>query len=113
MKKIIVFGVGDRLYHLIESEYLKGFEVMAFCDNDVSKQGKMLSGVEVISPANIEKYEFDAIYISSDKYYEEIRRELETKWKIDRDRIGFIQMKKHDGEMSYWKDKFGAEGGKF
>lgn len=113
MQKIIVFGVGKRLDFLMESGYLEGFDVVAFCDNDVSKQGRIVGGVEVISPKKIEEYTFDTIYISSEQYYEEIRRELEADWKIDKDIIKCFQMRKHDGEISYWKECFLREGKKF
>lgn len=54
----------------------------------------MLKEVEVISPVKIKEYTFDAIYISSEKHYEEIRQELESDWKIDSDVIKHFEMKK-------------------
>lgn len=113
MKKIIVFGVGKRLEHLMEDGYLEEFDVVAFCDNDVNKQGKMLQEVAIITPAQLKEYTFDAIYISSEKHYDEMKQELETEWGIDCDRIKYFEMKKYDGELGYWKDVFLTEGGKF
>lgn len=113
MEKIIIFGTGKRLGNLFEEGYTEGFDVVALCDNDVKKQGKTIRGLEVIAPTKLKEYVFDAIYISSEKYYEEIRQELETVWEINKDIIKCFQMKKYDGEMSYWKDKFLAEGGGF
>lgn len=105
MKKIIAFGVGRRLDYLMQEGYLEDFEVLAFCDNDVAKQGKMIGGLEIISPARIKEYTYDSIYVTSKKYYEEIRRGLEEEWKIDRDRVKYFRMNKYDGELSYWRER--------
>ncbi len=113
MKKIIAFGVGRRLDYLMQEGYLEDFEVLAFCDNDVAKQGKMIGGLEIISPARIKEYTYDSIYVTSKKYYEEIRRGLEEEWKIDRDRVKYFRMNKYDGELSYWRERFIEEGGEF
>lgn len=55
----------------MEDGYLEGFDVVAFCDNDVNKQGKMIKEVGVISPAKLKEYTFDSIYISSEDTYGE------------------------------------------
>ena len=113
MEKIIVFGVGKRLNHLLEDGYLDEFEVVVFCDNDVKKQGMQIEGIEIIAPQKIKEYEFDAIYISSEDYFDDIKRQLTEELEITSDVIKYFKVKKYDGELGYWKDKFEAEGRRF
>lgn len=113
MKKIIIFGTGKRLNHLIEDGYTADFEVVALCDNDTQKQGTFINDIEVISPHKIKEYEFDCIYISSELYFEDIKQQLVDELGISSDLVQVWKVKKHDGEMGYWKDQYRAEGNKF
>ena len=64
MKKVICFGAGEgakRFFDKITEEY----EVIAFADNQKSKQGEMLLGRKIISPEKIKDYQFDYILITS------------------------------------------------
>lgn len=113
MKRIIIFGVGKRLDFLMEKGYLSGTEIAALCDNDVSKQGLLIHGIKVIAPPEIKEYKFDGIYVSSEKYYDDIRRQLISEVGIDSDLIQFIKAGKYDSEIAYWKERFQEGGGKF
>ena len=80
MKKIIVYGMGLRFKeqkHFLESV----FDIVAYCDRTFFPYDKY------ITPDRINDIEFDAIYISSAKYYEEIRSELIDKYDIPADKI--------------------------
>jgi O-methyltransferase len=64
MKKVILFGAssgGIRVFNFLTHNY----EVMAFADNDLQKQGKVLFGKPVISPEYLKEYEFDMIIITT------------------------------------------------
>lgn len=63
-KKVLLFGAGDggaRVSYLLERE----FEVVAFIDNDTSKQGKTLLSKPILAPNEIIKYNYDYIVIST------------------------------------------------
>lgn len=113
MEKIIVFGVGKRLEDLLESGYIAQFEVVAFCDSDVKKQGMAVEGIRVISPDEISKYRYDAIYISTEKYFDEIKQKLTNCFKVNPQNIKKFMIEKCDSELIYWRKKFIEEGHRF
>ena len=98
MKKIIVSGTGRRMYEYMMRDAFNNFDIVAFCDNDKSKHGEKINGVDIISPENIYKYEFEEIYIASDLYYSEIREQLirECGIKSDVIKINKCQNKMHN-----------------
>lgn len=73
--KIIIFGTGQ-LYKKYKDR-LSFCEIVAFLDNDINKQGKILDGHLVDSPNNvfINNYHYDFIIILS-KFYLEMREQL-------------------------------------
>lgn len=115
MEKVIIFGIGKRLEKLINGGYLNGMEILAFSDNDKIKQGLCINGVEVISPDEIERYEYDSIYISSLQYFHEIKRQLTQEYGILSEKMKAFDIpdEKYSSEISYWEDVFLREGGKF
>ncbi len=63
-RKVILFGAGDgglRVYYMLGQQ----FEVIAFVDNDPSKQGDIFLSKPVIAPQEIAKYEYDLIIIAN------------------------------------------------
>lgn len=112
MKKIIVFGTGRRMYEYMMRDAFNNFDIVAFCDNDKSKHGEKINGVDIISPENIYKYEFEEIYIASDLYYSEIREQLIRECGIKSDVIKKVclETNKYEGEMSFWKAYYVREG---
>lgn len=113
MEKIIVFGAGKRLEELLESGYMAQFEVLAFCDSDVKKQGMIIEGMRIISPDKINEYEYDAVYISTEKYFDEIKQKLVSSFKINPQSIRHFMIGKCDSELMYWRKKFIEEGYQF
>lgn len=113
MERIIVFGVGKRLEDLLESGYMAKFEVMAFCDSDVKKHGMIIEGKQVISPNKIDKYKYDAIYISTEKYFYEIKQKLVNDFKINPQNIRQFTIGKWDSELIYWRTRYKEEGHQF
>lgn len=116
MKKIIVFGTGKRLKMLLDNHSAwDGVEIMAFCDNNIEKQNQLFNNLKVIAPSELYKYEYDAIYISSEKFFDEIKMQLVNECNIPEDKIKLITVTegKYYEELSYWKDKYECEGKKF
>ncbi|WP_179030820.1 TylF/MycF/NovP-related O-methyltransferase [Paenibacillus kribbensis] len=63
-EKVVIFGAGDgglRVHYLLSDQ----FEVVAFADNDVNKQGSNLLSKSVIAPNEICKLEFDYVIIAN------------------------------------------------
>lgn len=71
--RILVFGTG----HIYErnKHRLKDFDVLAFLDNDILKQGKKLDGIRIDCPKNHNKYQYDTVIIMS-VHYKEMRLQL-------------------------------------
>lgn len=70
--KIIAFGAGNSGVNLLERI---GEHVVCVVDNDVNKHGKTLKDKLIISPSQIDDYEFDAIVIAS-MFENEIKAQL-------------------------------------
>lgn len=119
MEKVIVFGTGKRLEYLLEySSFLKEKEIIAFCDNDVKKQGLLFNGIKIIHPNELMKYrecEYDSIYISSLKFFNEIKLQLMNDYKVPEEKIRdyMFYEGKYYGEFNYWRERFQEEGGRF
>ena len=74
---IILFGCGNTA--LFNAEYFEklGIKAEAFCDNSLSKQGKKIAGLDVLSFAQVrEKYPNAYYYITTQLYYTIIRNQL-------------------------------------
>lgn len=59
--KLIVWGTG-KLYQKYR-EFLFQFNVIKFCDSNPKKQGKLIDGIEIIEPIQLEKYVYDYIVV--------------------------------------------------
>ncbi|KKD54571.1 MULTISPECIES: TylF/MycF/NovP-related O-methyltransferase [Paenibacillus] len=76
--KVVIFGAGDgglRVHYLLSDE----FEVIAFADNDVSKQGSKFLSKLVVSPNEICKLVFDYVIIANihgESVYKQLTEEL-------------------------------------
>jgi len=70
--KLILFGAGGSGVNVLERV---GEHVICVVDNDSKKQGTLLHGKDVISPTDIDNYEFDAIVIGS-MFVNEIKNQL-------------------------------------
>ncbi|MGG4216661.1 TylF/MycF/NovP-related O-methyltransferase [Paenibacillus jamilae] len=76
--KVVIFGAGDgglRVHYLLSDE----FEVIAFADNDVSKQGSKFLSKLVIAPNEICKLVFDYVIIANihgESVYKQLTEEL-------------------------------------
>ena len=78
MVKIVVFGVG-KTYEMKKSffeENSNRIEIVAFIDNSLDVQGKMLDGIPIYAPERIGEIDFDGILILSKKFGAEMTEQL-------------------------------------
>ncbi|MDE7324013.1 MAG: class I SAM-dependent methyltransferase [Lachnospiraceae bacterium] len=115
MKRIIVWGTGMYFEELCERGCIEGFEILAFCDNDSKKHGQLFHEKEIIAPDEIKERYFDAIYIASLTYYEEIKMQILREKLAPESKIkSFIPIKdKYEGELAFWSAVFKKEGNHF
>lgn len=74
-KKVAIFGAwqeGINLFFNISNQV----EVVAFLDNNLNLQSKEIYGIKIIAPYDLEKIEYDEIYISSSKRYRQMLVQL-------------------------------------
>lgn len=71
-ERVIVFGLGGKLsYEREHNERLyRSLDITLFCDNNKSLWGTKYDGKEVISPADLEQYQFDRLIVASNHYRE-------------------------------------------
>ena len=81
--KYVLFGTGD--YYKRFSHWFKDCDVVAILDNDEKKQGGLLDGYPVVTPASILDYEYDAVVILS-FYVSEMKKQL-IELGVDEDKI--------------------------
>lgn len=85
MKNIIIFGLGSVYQNL--KEYLKSkYNIVAFTSNNKGDGLNTEYLSKYINPDEINKYEYDFIYICS-SYYKEITKQLVEILKIDKEKI--------------------------
>lgn len=91
MKKIVVFGAskaGQIAFEKLKSDY----EIVAFCDNDLSKIGGKYKGIDIISIEILSKYSDAEIVVASSAYNEIVHQLLEYDIKIK----GIYDIKTHE-----------------
>jgi len=99
--KVIIYGTGQYCSSILQK--LAGshiFEIVAFCDSDVKKQGTFFSGKPVIAPEEITAFTYDYIFIASLMYEREIRYRLVNELGFAEGQI-FILPATNDYEMSF------------
>lgn len=86
--KIIIFGTGSSAIRYVEknNEYFTNMEILAFADNNKKIWDKELKNKKIISPQNINKYNYDVILICS-VYEEEIYDQLISEIKVSKEQI--------------------------
>lgn len=72
-KRILVFGTG--VVYRRSKARLKEYALLAFLDNNLDKQGTVLDGARIVSPAEAVNYCYDAVLLLSDAH-EEMKRQL-------------------------------------
>lgn len=76
-KRTVIFGCGKGGKN--SYNYLKDHSnIIAFCDNNPKTWNKKLFGIQIVSPSDLIKLEFDQIIISSQQAYNIHKQLLET-----------------------------------
>lgn len=79
MRRVVIFGagkLGGEIYeNIMKSSISDMYEVVAFCDNDISKWGTRMLGCKIVSPDELEGINADYVIIST-IYVNEIKKEL-------------------------------------
>lgn len=113
--KRIIYGAGLRLDQYLASEEGDVSNVVAIADKKNDHIGTSINGIKVISPSEILDYEYDKVVISSKKYYDEIKKELEMLG-VNPGSIELLEFEdedKYDGELAFWISRYRAEGQNF
>lgn len=95
--KYIIWGIGERLEKNIEK--IKLDEVVCFVDKNAQKFTDGYRSKRVVLPDEIVKLDYDAVVISSNKYREEIGKELIFRLGISPDRILRMEDIYLDGDL--------------
>ncbi len=95
--KVLVFGTGD--YYQRYKKWVENLNVQALLDNSADKQGTLIDGHPVVSPNDINKFEYDNIIILSFQYKAMKKQLLELG--VNEDRIyHFYTLRK----LIHWQD---------
>lgn len=79
-KRVIIYGLGKDFKQQVG--YLENeFDIIGYCDAQEHNMNNF------ISPTDLGKYEYDYIYITSSRYYDEIREDLLLKYKVKKEKI--------------------------
>lgn len=90
MKKCIFYGIGAHFrLRLEERKELLNY-ILAFMDSNCENWGKHFFGIEVIPPKKVKEMDFEKIVITSDVYYNEIKKNLVKEYSVDGEKIQFI-----------------------
>lgn len=95
--KAVIFGagkVGKDFFQAIKNRE----EVISFIDNDIKKHGKEICGVTIRSIKELDKLQYDVIYIACLKNYMEIKNQL-AEYGISPDRISLRPVEKINNEI--------------
>lgn len=83
--KTIIFGAGAGAKKFLDNEKFTR-EFLAVCDNDSKKHGGIFEGYEVISPIQLNKYDFDEIVITT-QWATQVLKQLVEDMKIDKAKV--------------------------
>lgn len=93
-KNIILYGageVGTTLLFVIEVSKSLDLNIVAIIDDDIEKQGKTLGNKKIISFNDLDKYDYDAIFISTYDHDEKIYNKLKENNIDDKKIVQFFE----------------------
>lgn len=89
--KILLYGAGKTCGCFMD-RFKNKIDIVSIVDSDISKHGKKIDNIEIISPNMIEEIEADGIVVTtSDKWFYEIKNMLIEYLHIEEDRIYSIE----------------------
>lgn len=77
MQNAIIFGAGGTGRKVLEAVNNK-YSIKAFLDNDKTKWGEIIQGIEVHNPEDIRNMEYDVVLLGTLMGYEELRLQLDA-----------------------------------
>ncbi len=75
MDDIIIWGAGKAALKRYDWAVFAGYDVLFFVDNDAGMWGEKINGIPVCSPEAIQEY--DCIILTPDRYFDEIKVQLD------------------------------------
>lgn len=73
---VILFGAGCTSEFIVGQMHSMGIYPKYFCDNDRTKTGRIIAGLEVLSPESLGNIQNGNYYITTQLYYGEIKKQL-------------------------------------
>lgn len=93
---VYIFGTGKIGIRIYEMLLKAGITINGFLDNNEKKQGRKISGIEILSPSVLKSVDKARIVVSTTKYEREMLRQLED---INREKtltvVTYNQLKTH------------------
>lgn len=80
MKKLVLFGAGQGARAYIK-QLSATEQVIAVCDNDVTKHGSTFANYPVFGPAQLANLQFDRLVITT-QWFQEVRQQLTQQYQI-------------------------------
>lgn len=87
-EKAVVFGIG-KLYEVYKNQLFSDFDIVALIDNDFSKHGKVIDGLEVLPSDALDEIDYDIVCVTTntENSYEIKKQLIKRGVKIDRIRF--------------------------
>lgn len=88
--QMVLFGAGNVCEHYIHQLKLnerEGINIIGIADNSSEKWGNMCGGMEIFNPEKLTEVYFDALIITTERYYMPIKKKLVYELFIDEDKI--------------------------
>lgn len=108
--RVVIFGTG-KFYQKYKNSIKKNIELVAFIDNDPGKWGKMLDGIMIYPVSDLNKLEYDIVFLISTSHAA-MKRQLWTLG-VPRDKIysmNCIGLLCDLGESTQWYGTLPSEG---
>jgi len=103
---VIVFGVGQ-FFHTLKDYLFENYNIIAFMDNDVQKQGTLLDNIDIVNPKDISAYKFEKVIVTIILFQEQLVRQL-LDLGVDRHKIvlavNFLMMNDEGNIYEYYID---------
>lgn len=89
--KVLLYGAGETCVRFM-NRFMGKIDIVSIVDSDISKHGKKVDNIEIISPNKVGRVEAEGIVITtSDKWFYEIKNILREYLHIEEDRIYSIE----------------------
>ena len=85
MLKVLLFGAGAGST-IFMANNRNSMEFLGYIDNDPQKQGKVINGLQVLSPEDIKYYQYDQIIITT-HWAIEVQNQLHNDLKIPAEKV--------------------------